>query len=45
VIRGISSRFAYAPISPAVRSVIHLLNLGPYLAIHESREAALAPIG
>lgn len=34
-----------APISPAVRSVIQLLNLAPYLAIYESREAALAPIG
>lgn len=34
-----------APISPAVRSVIQLLNLAPYLAIYESREAALTPIG
>jgi len=31
-----------APISPAVRSVIQLLNLEPYLSIYESREAALA---
>ena len=31
-----------APISPAVRSVIQLLNLEPYLAIYDSCEAALA---
>jgi anti-sigma B factor antagonist len=33
-----------APVSPAVLSVIRLLNLEQFLAIHETREAAISVI-
>ena len=41
---GLRGSFRLAPISPEVRSSIRLLNLEPFLTLHESEAEALAQV-